>query len=63
MIPLTFLYDEEIYWSKVSELKNPFDYIVPHPTNGVGTINHLLCRMKAIASHFCRWSYIIYSLF
>ena len=41
MIPLTFLYDEYIDRPKLSEQKNPFEYIVPPPTSGVGTINHL----------------------
>ena len=39
MIPLTFLYDEYIYRPKLSEQKNPFEYIVPPPASGVGTIN------------------------
>ena len=38
MIPLTFLYDEYIDWPKLTEQKNPFEYIVPPPTSGVGTI-------------------------
>ena len=37
MIPLTFLYDEFIDRPKLTEQKNPFDYIVPSPTRGVGT--------------------------
>ena len=37
MIPLTFLYDEYIDRPELSEQKNPFEYIVPHPTSGVGT--------------------------
>ena len=39
MIPLKFLYDEYIDWPKFSEQKNPFEYIVPPPTSGIGTIN------------------------
>ena len=40
MIPLTFLYDDFIDRPKLSE-KNPFEYIVPPPTSGVGTkISH-----------------------
>ena len=41
MIPLTFLYDEYIDRPKFTEQKkkNPFEYIVPSPTSGVGTIN------------------------
>ena len=39
MIPLTFLYDEYIDRPKFTEQKkNPFEYIVPSPTSGVGTI-------------------------
>ena len=40
MIPLTFLYDEYIDRPKFTEQKKkkPFEYIVPSPTSGVGTI-------------------------
>ena len=42
MIPLTFLYDEYIDRPKFTEQKkNPFEYIVPSPTSGVGTIRTL----------------------
>ena len=42
MIPLTFLYDEYIDRPKLSEQKkNPFEYIVPPPTSGVGTMIQL----------------------
>ena len=34
MIPLTFLYDEYIDRPKLTEQKNPFEYIVPPPTSG-----------------------------
>ena len=34
MIPLTFLYDEYIDRPKLTEEKNPFEYIVPPPTSG-----------------------------
>ena len=39
MIPLTFLYDEYIDRPKFTEQKkkNPFEYIVPSPSSGVGT--------------------------
>ena len=37
MIPLTFLYDEYIDRPKLTEQKNPFEYIVPSLTSGVGT--------------------------
>ena len=37
MIPLTNLYEEYIDRPKCSEQKNPFEYIVPPPTSGVGT--------------------------
>ena len=36
MIPLTFLYDEYIDQPKLSEQKNPFEYIVP-PSSQVGS--------------------------
>ena len=35
-MPLTFLYDEYIDRPKLSEKKNPLEYIVPPPTSGVG---------------------------
>ena len=35
MIPLNYLYDEYIDLPKLSEQKNPFDFIVPRPTSGV----------------------------
>ena len=38
MISLTSLCDEYIDRPNLSEQKNPFDYIVPPPTSGVGTI-------------------------
>ena len=38
MIPLTFLYEEYIDRPKLSEQKNPFEYIVPPPARGIGTI-------------------------
>ena len=34
MMPLTFLYDEYIGRPKLTEQKNPFEYIVPPPTSG-----------------------------
>ena len=36
--PLTFLYDDYIDRPKLFVQKNPFDYIVPPPTSGVGTM-------------------------
>ena len=36
MIPVSTLYDEYIDRPKLSEQKNPFQYVVP-PTSGVGT--------------------------
>ena len=38
MIPLTFLCDEYIDRPKLSEQKKTFEFIVPPPTSGVGTI-------------------------
>ena len=38
MIPLTFLYDEYIDRPKLTEQKKAFEYTVPPPTSGVGTI-------------------------
>ena len=45
MIPLTFLYEEYIDRPKLSEQKNPFEYIVPTPTSGVGTITRKSLRV------------------
>ena len=38
MIPLTTLYDEYIDRSKVSEQKNPVEYVVPPPSREWGKI-------------------------
>ena len=38
MIPLTTLYDDYIDRPKLSEQKNPFEYLVPPPLKWVGTI-------------------------
>ena len=38
MILLTIHYNEDMDRSKLTEQKNPFEYIVPPPTSGVGTI-------------------------
>ena len=37
MIPVSTLYDEYIDRRKLTEQKNPFEYIVPPPSRGVGT--------------------------
>ena len=37
MIPITTLYDDYIDRRKLSEQKNPFEYIVPPPLRWVGT--------------------------
>ena len=61
MMPLTFLYDEYIDRPKFTEQKkkNPFEYIVPSPTSGVGTkifthtkwldLSHLLSSQRVLA--------------
>ena len=41
MIPLTFLYDEYIDRPKLTEQKNPFEYIVPPPQVGSALILRL----------------------
>ena len=38
MIPITTLYDEYINGPKLTEHKNPFEYIVPPPLKWFGTI-------------------------
>ena len=38
MTTLTFLYDDYIDRPKLSEQKNPFEYIVPHPLDWVGKL-------------------------
>ena len=44
MILVSTLYDEYIDRPKVSEQKNPFEYIVPPPSRGVGTIKLKICE-------------------
>ena len=47
MIPVSFLYDEYIDRRKLTEQKNPFEYIVPPPSRGVGTFMYktfVLCE-------------------
>ena len=47
MIPLTFLCDEYIYRPKLTDKKNPFEYIVPPPpTGGVGTKTNVYLVIK-----------------
>ena len=41
MIPVSTLYDEYIDRPKFSEQKSPFEYKVPPPSRGVGTIRCL----------------------
>ena len=69
MIPVSTLYDEYIDRRKLTEQKNPFEYIVPPPSRGVGTIklhprtnyraNYLryhfgrLFPLRFYFSHFC----------
>ena len=54
MIPLTFLYDEYIDRPKFTEQKkNPFEYIVPSPTSGVGTKKHLIFAVTNLAQFAC----------
>ena len=36
MLPLTTLYDEYVDRPNLSEQKNPFEYIIPPPSRGVG---------------------------
>ena len=51
MISVSTLYDEYIDRPKLSEQKNPFEYIVPPPSRGVGTITVLLGIL--ISSNIC----------
>ena len=56
MIPLTFLCDEYIDRPKLTEQKNPFEYIVPPPpppppTSGVGTnIATIISEVRALVT-------------
>ena len=52
MIPLTFLYDEYIDRPKLSEQKNPFEYIVS-PPSGVGTIKFPWFRRATLKKNTC----------
>ena len=51
MIPLITLYDEYIDRSKLSEQKNPVEYIVPPPSRGVGPINVKKLEFKLIEAY------------
>ena len=57
MILLTFLYDEYIDKPKLSEQKKPFEYIIPPPTSGVGTI---IIRLREKQSVFNKVSKSLY---
>ena len=46
MIPLSTLYDEYIDRSKLSEQKNPFEYILPSPSKGVETMKNGFLHLK-----------------
>ena len=46
MMLLTILHDEYIDRPKLTEQKNPFQYIVPPPTSGVGTIKFYADRVN-----------------
>ena len=46
MIPLSPLYDEYIDRSKLSEQKNPFEYILPSPSKGVETMKTWVLAFK-----------------
>ena len=48
MIPLTFLYDAYIDRPKLSEEKNPFEYIVPPPTSRVGAIIAKMTQLRPV---------------
>ena len=48
MVTLTFLYDAYIDRSKLTEQKNPFEYIVPPPTTVVGTINAKIIQIRPV---------------
>ena len=54
MTPVSTLYHLYIDWRKLSEQKNPFEYIVPPPSRGVGTIIHFtqLKNQSTLISHF-----------
>ena len=53
MILLIFLYDEYIDRPKLSEQKNPFEYIVPPPTSGVGAKSMILVTRIPGKRNFC----------
>ena len=54
MIPLTTLYDHYIDRPKLSEQKNPFEYIVPPPLKGVGTKSQISETKKRLSKNFVR---------
>ena len=59
MIPVSFLYDEYIDRRKLTEQKkNPFEYIVPPPSRGVGTIKLRQNESRFnLAQLVCRFGY------
>ena len=61
MIPLTFHYDEYIDQPKLSEQKNQFEYIVPPPTSGVGTIIGKLISFCFTFIKSAQW-FLVYNL-
>ena len=53
MIPVSTLYDEYIDRPKLSEQKNPFEYIVPPSSRGVGTFTLARGCVQFVARLFC----------
>ena len=52
MISVSTLYDEYIDRPKLTEKKNPFEYIVPSPSRGVGTINLIFALLVQVSFMF-----------
>ena len=44
MIPVLSVYGEYIDQRKLTEQNNPFEYIVPRPSSGVGTMNEEMLK-------------------
>ena len=67
MILLTALHDEYIDRQKMTEQKNPVEYIVPPPLKWAGTIklreNECNCFRRQFVKYFIKYDFLISSVF
>ena len=57
MLPLTTLYDKYIDQRKLSEQKNPFEYIVPPSINVVGNNKYIKLFKQLYKNNFKKFSF------